>query len=69
MTAVLLALYNGMVSIEDNDAANIKNIVRRLRKDLPGAIESYEQYKFLYEVKLICIFVSFLRAALYFPIT
>ena len=50
MSAVFVALVNGMLSLEESNTVNLKKIVKLLRNDLPGAIQSFEQYKFLYQV-------------------
>ena len=54
MTAVLIAINQGMLELEENRRVNVKKIVRRLRKDLAGAVRTVDQYKFIHEVCYFC---------------
>ena len=50
VTGAFIAVKEGMQLLEEHGQVNIKKLVRRLRKDLAGAVETTEQYRFIYEV-------------------
>lgn len=52
MAAVCIAITEGMIKLEETGRVNVRRIVRLLRKDLAGAVESAEQYRFIYTVSL-----------------
>lgn len=49
MSAVFAAVANGIESFDTKKAADIYSIVKGLRKDRAGAIQHFEQYKFVYQ--------------------
>ena len=55
MSAVFAAVANGIESFDTKKATDIYSIVKGLRKDRAGAIQHFEQYKFVYQVILICL--------------
>ena len=50
MSAVLVAIVNGIESLAERGSVDVYNIVKVLRKDRAGAVEQFDQYRFIYEV-------------------
>lgn len=50
MGAVFLTIVQGITRYEAQKHVNIKKMVRLLRKGQAGAIENFDQYKFIYDV-------------------
>ncbi|XP_057303387.1 uncharacterized protein LOC130640831 [Hydractinia symbiolongicarpus] len=59
MAAVCIAITEGMIKLEETGRVNVRRIVRLLRKDLAGAVESAEQYRFIYTA--LCEYASYLN--------
>ena len=55
MSAVFPAVANGIDSFKAKKAVDIYSIVKGLRRYRAGAIERFDQYKFVYQVNVICL--------------
>ncbi|XP_065054717.1 tyrosine-protein phosphatase non-receptor type 7-like [Rhopilema esculentum] len=49
MSAVLVAIANGIESLAKRGSVDVYNIVKVLRNDRAGAVEQFDQYRFIYE--------------------
>lgn len=57
-TGTFCSVYNGLLMIRYHNTCNVPWIVDMLRKDRPGAVQTIEQYKFIYKA----IFTSISRS-------
>ena len=55
MSAVFAAISNGIDSLNDERSVDIYGIAKGLRKDRAGAIQHFDQYKFVYQVEMLII--------------
>ena len=52
MSGVFAAVANGIESFNDKRAVDVYSIAKGVRRDRAGAIQHFEQYKFIYQVCL-----------------